>query len=285
MKIAKLYKPNKTVISFEIFPPKKEDGLESVYDTLRDLTCLKPDYISVTYGAGGSGGGGGVTADIAKRIKAYHDAEALAHLTCAHINENNIAGVADAFKERGIENILALRGDQLSLGGFKYAKELIAALKKYGFCIGAAAYPEGHINCERQEDDINYMKEKEEAGADFFITQLFFDNEVYYRFLEKTRKAGITAPISAGIMPILSKAQISRMIFMCGASLPAPIIKLLNKYGEEGESLVKAGVAYSFKQMQNLCENDVDGAHIYTMNKPFIAKYCMENLSVKRIKG
>ncbi|MCL2061767.1 MAG: methylenetetrahydrofolate reductase [Firmicutes bacterium] len=281
MKIIDLYKPNKTVISFEIFPPKKDGDIDTVYRTMSELKVLAPDFISVTFGAGGKTRGSSVTTEIVRQIQDKHGVPSLAHLTCC--GSENISEIVLELKLKGIENILALRGDEVASGGFQYAKDLIAAISGRGFCIGAAAYPEGHIACDDLEKDIVHLKQKQDAGAEFFITQLFFDNALFYNFLEKARAAGIKAPISAGLMPILSKAQIARMIFMCGASLPSPIIKLINRYGDEGESLVKAGIEYSLNQMQNLCDNGVEGIHIYTMNKPFIAEYCVKNLRVKRV--
>jgi methylenetetrahydrofolate reductase (NADPH) len=189
------------------------------------------------------------------------------------------AAAAD-LEKRGIENALVLRGD-LPAGesvfradGYAYAKDFIAEIKKSSpsLCIGAAAYPEGHITKSNQDVDIGYLKQKQDAGADFFITQLFFENACFYRFLERARKKGVTAPISAGVMPILSRAQIERMIFMCGASLPAPIIKLFNKYGGEGDGLLRAGVEYAAAQAEDLAKEGADGVHLYTMNKPFIAQ-------------
>ena len=283
MKIGNLYKHNKTVVSFEVFPPKKDGDIGTIYNTLDGLSTLTPDFISVTFGAGGKAKGTNITVEVVQHIKEKNKIEALAHLTCSAADESDIKSITEDFKQKGIENILALGGDEKASGSFRYAKDLIAALKAHGFNIGAAAYPEGHISCENLKDDIRHLKEKQDCGADFFVTQLFFENDVFYRFLEKARAAGITKPISAGIMPILSKAQIQRMIFMCGASLPAPIIKLINKYGDEGESLANAGVEYSCRQMQDLCDNNVEGVHIYTMNKPFIAEYCLKNLNIKRV--
>jgi methylenetetrahydrofolate reductase (NADPH) len=283
MKISELYSPGKTVVSFEIFPPKKESGAETVYETLHSLGALQPDFISVTYGAGGSSREGNITAQISQYIKSECKTESLAHLTCAEMTAADIDFIAADLKGRGIGNVLALKGDAAAAGGFRYAKDLLAALKKYGFCLGAAAYPEGHISCESLADDMDYLKQKQDSGADFLVTQLFFSNDIFYRFFEKARAKGITLPVSAGVMPILSKPQLQRMIFMCGASLPSPIIKLVNKYGAEGESLVRAGVEYSCRQMQDLCDGGAEGIHIYTMNKPFIADYCLRNLRVNRV--
>lgn len=278
MKISELYRRGRPVISFEIFPPKREAGIGTVYEAIDDLGALRPDFISVTYGAGGSAAEGNLTAGIARRIKDRHGVEALAHLTCCGMSAEDAESAAGGLKVKGIENVLALKGDGDAGGGFAYAKDLIAALKKHGFCIGAAAYPEAHIACENLDLDISRLRQKQDAGADFFITQLFFDNDIFYRFMEAARAAGVTAPVSAGIMPILSKAQVQRMIFMCGASLPSPIIKMINKYGDEGESLMRAGLEYSFRQMRGLCGGGAEGIHIYTMNKPFIAEYCTSRL-------
>ncbi len=283
MRIDELYQSGKTVVSFEIFPPKKESGAETVYDTLRGLSALSPDFISVTYGAGGSLAAGNVTAQISAHIKEYGKTEPLAHLTCAELSAPDVESIAADLKAKKIRNVLALKGDAAPAGSFAYAKDLIRVLKRHGFCLGAAAYPEGHISSDRLTDDLLHLKQKQDSGADFLITQLFFSNDIFYRFLDKARGAGVSLPVSAGVMPILSRQQIQRMIFMCGASLPSPIIKLINKYGEEGESLVRAGVEYSCAQMQDLCDHGVPGIHIYTMNKPFIAEFCMKNLRIKRI--
>ena len=283
MKIRGLYQPNKTVISFEIFPPRQQSGAGSVYDALADLGALKPDFISVTYGAGGAGGDAALTAEIAARVKTDCGGTALAHLTCAELTAQTAGAAAALLKQKGIENVLALKGDGAGSGGFRYAKDLLAALKPHGFCLGAAAYPEGHIACDDLDEDLDYLKQKQDSGADFLITQLFFTNEIFYRFLDKARAKGVTLPVSAGVMPILSRSQIERMIFMCGASLPSPIVKLINKYGERGDDLRQAGVEYSCRQIQDLCDRGAQGVHIYTMNKPFIARFILQNLRVKRI--
>ena len=181
-------------------------------------------------------------------------------------------------KADGIENILALRGDIVEGGvasDFKYATDLIPVLKDAGFCVGGACYPEGHVACQSLEDDLKHLYEKEQAGADFFLSQLFFDNDAFFKFLDKARKIGVTKPIEAGVMPILSKSQITRMIFMCGASLPANIIRILNKYENRPEDLEKAGIDTALNQIQGLINGGVDGVHIYTMNKPHIAKTIM----------
>jgi len=277
MYIAELFKRGKCVISCEIFPPKKSDGITGVLQTVKTLAGLNPGFISVTYGAGGSGALGDITADLAGEVSKA-GAIPLAHITAQAADDSDISVTTGKFKARDIKNILVLRGDEVKNGKYQYAKDLLNDLKDKGFCLGAAAYPEGHISVEDPYRCINHLRQKQDAGAEFFITQLFFSNDIFYRFRDRAGSAGITVPISAGIMPILSKAQIARMIFMCGASLPAPIIKLINRYGEEGDSLAKAGVDYALCQMQDLKSNGAAGIHIYTMNKPRIAEHCMAKL-------
>lgn len=280
MFISDLYKSKKPVISLEIFPPRNDNPVESIYQTIEELSFLKPDYISVTYSAGGVGTSD-KTAEIASAVKNKYGIEALAHMTCINSSKDQIARYIDRLKQNNVNNILALRGDipeNLSPedlpGDFRFARDLIAEISGYHpeICIGAAAYPEGHIECESLEKDIDHLKLKMEAGAKFLITQLFFDNAVFYKFYEMILKKGINIPISTGIMPILSKSQIQKMIFMCGASLPASIIKILNKYEHDLKGLIDAGIEYSCRQISDLIDNGVDGVHIYTMNRPEIAK-------------
>lgn len=292
MKIVDLYKKQKTVISFEIFPPKKEGSLDTLYSTIDKLSDLSPDFISVTHGAGGSDSELDATVKIANYIKTHSGAVSLAHLTSGQMSKKDLDAAIEALKSKKIKNILALRGDIVSpKSGFKYAKDLIAALKSHDFCIGAAAYPEGHILSPNiaghvssciSDEDIDHLAQKQEMGADFFITQLFFQNDIFYRFIDRILARGIRLPVSAGVMPLLSRAQVERMIFMCAASLPAPIIKIINKYGDNASDLEKAGLEYAFNQIQNLAANKVDGIHIYCMNRPHIAEYIMRDLKVAR---
>lgn len=274
MKISEIYQKPGNHISFEIFPPKGDLEPETLSNTLNALSTLTPDFISVTCSAGGSGGSIDKTIDLAEIISQSHGVTASSHLTCIHSTRQDIEYAVNKLKEKKIENILALRGDLVEgkqTADFKNASELITFLKQFDLCIGAACYPEGHVTCESIDRDIDFMKHKEDMGADFFISQLFFDNETFYRFREKTEKAGITRPIAAGIMPFLSKAQITRMIFSCGASLPAEIIRLLVKYENNPEALRCAGIAYATHQILDLLAQDVRYIHIYTMNQPDIA--------------
>ena len=281
MKISEIYKKKKLSVSFEVFPPKGDLGVETLRGMLSELTELGPDFISVTYSAGG-GGNSAKTVELAGLIG---DAgiSSIAHLTCINSHREEIGTVVAAMKRRGIENVLALRGDRVEgrePSDFFHATELISELAGEGFCIGAACYPEGHVENDDPEDDLSHLLEKEAAGAEFFVSQLCFDNERVYRFLERARARGLRGPVEAGVMPILGKAQISRMIFMCGASLPSEIIRLLNRYESDPDALREAGIAYAAKQVSALAAHGVDGVHLYTMNQPDIARACVERLRV-----
>ncbi len=270
----------KCPVSFEIFPPKGEFNEAAVRALLEELRVLAPDFISVTYSAGG-GGNSQKTIEIASMIRREFGLDAVAHMTCVNSDRAEVGSVIRSIKENGIENVLALRGDIIdgkTPTDFRYAKDLIPLLKQEGLCVGAACYPEGHVACYDMDKDVEYMKQKEDAGAAFFVSQLFFDNAVYDAFLERCARQGIKAPISAGIMPMRSKEQIMRFIFMCGASLPRGVINLLNKYENSPEDLKKAGVEYAAQQMVELRKNGAQGIHIYTMNRPEIAAYCMDQL-------
>ena len=280
MRISDIYKTKKQPRSFEIFPPKGDLSVETARQTVEELKDLEPAFISVTYSAGGSGNSF-KTADLASMIQNDYGVTSAAHLTCINSTKADVENMVKTLKEDNIENILALRGDIVegaTAHDFKYASELIPILKSEGFCVGGACYPEGHVACKSLKDDINHLYEKEQAGADFFLSQLFFDNDAFFNFLDMARKRGVTKPIEAGVMPILSKSQITRMIFMCGASLPADIVRLLYKYENSPEDLEKAGIEKALEQIQGLLDGGVDGVHIYTMNKPHIAKTILNGL-------
>lgn len=263
-------------LSFEIFPPKGDLTLEEARRVAAGLSPLAPDFISVTYSAGGSGNSQ-ATAEVAGMIQAEHGIPAVAHLTCLNATEESLtASIAD-LHAHGIRNVLALRGDRVAgaaPGALRFAKDLIPRLADEGFCVGAAAYPEGHIECTDFAASIEHLRQKQDAGARFFVTQLFFENELFYRFRDAAAAAGITAPITCGIMPFLGKAQIQRMVFMCGASLPSPIIKLLAKYEESPEDLRRAGIEYACAQLEDLAAHGAQGLHVYTMNHADIAAAC-----------
>ncbi len=276
MKITTLFGKDKTVFSFEVFPPKKDSPIESVYEKLEDICALKPDFISVTYGAGGSGAHSR-TVDIASKIKRDFHVESVAHLTCVNSTRDMIDRTLDDFRANGIENILALRGDYVDgvepQHDFRYASELCAYIKSKGdFDVSGACYPEVHVEAADEVEDILNLKKKVDAGAHHLISQLFFDNALFYRFLERAKIAGINVPIEAGIMPVTNKKQIERMVSLCGASLPSKIAKIMQKYENKPDALRDAGIAYAVEQIVDLIANGVDGIHLYTMNNPYVAE-------------
>jgi 5,10-methylenetetrahydrofolate reductase len=284
MQIKDLFQSNRPVISCEVFPPKKDTDIASIYRALEHICALAPDFISVTYGAGGSGNVN-QTAQIAAHIQQTHHIPALAHLTCVGASPMQIDGLLGDMRSKGLENVLALRGDlpdeHAPAGDLPHASALIERIRAQGgFSVGAACYPEGHIDCPSLEADFNHLRQKQEAGADFLITQLFFDNDHFFRFLDRAAAAGVTLPISAGVMPILGRSQVERMIFLCGVSLPSEIIKLLHKHQHSAADLQKAGVEHAARQMEDLLHRGAQGVHIYTMNKPDIAATCMGRLRV-----
>lgn len=269
-------KERKPVLSFEIFPPKKESALKNIDETL-DLMCeLHPDFISVTFGAGGTTADN-KTVEIAKKIKNNYGIEPLVHITCLHYGKQEISEILKQLEDAGIENVLALRGDvnpDIPMKhDFKYANELVEYIKSQGnFSVSGACYPETHLEAPDAITDIHNLKRKVDAGVDHLVSQLFFDNEMFYRFYEKTRIAGISVPVDAGVMPVTNKAQIERMVNTCGASLPPKFARVLNKYDGNKEALFDAGMAYTINQIVDLIAHDVDGVHIYTMNNPTVAK-------------
>ncbi|MDD5796655.1 MAG: methylenetetrahydrofolate reductase [NAD(P)H] [Oscillospiraceae bacterium] len=274
MKISDKFKQGKTVFSFEVFPPKKTSPIDTILNALEQMKNLSPDYFSVTYGAGGSNPG--KTLEIASKIKNEYHIEALAHLTCINSTKEDVSRVLKSFKEENIDNILALRGDivpdSIPKTDFKHANELCDYIKSEGdFHLAGACYPEVHCDAENQIEDIHNLKKKVDAGAEFLISQLFFDNGAFYRFLEHTKIAGIDVPVEAGIMPVTNKKQIERMVSMCGVSLPAKFSKIMQKYENNPEALRDAGIAYAIEQIVDLIANDVDGIHLYTMNNPYVA--------------
>ena len=283
MRISSLFEQKKTVLSFEIFPPKRTSPIETIYKTLEELKDLKPDFISVTYGAGGNAGDT-ATSDIAREIKHRYGIEPLAHLTCVNDTKQEIAQVLNRLENSSIENILALRGDINPnippKKEFRYASELVEYIRmRGGFHISGACYPEGHIDASDMEEDIRNLKHKVETGVEHLISQLFFDNAFFYSFLDRARAAGITVPIEAGIMPVTNKAQIERMVTLCGASLPPKFAKMMQRFEHSPEALRDAGIAYAVDQIVDLISQGVDGIHLYTMNNPYIARRIHECIS------
>lgn len=276
MNISELFIKNKPVFSLEIFPPKKNGNINTIYETLDGLKDIKPDFISVTYGAGGNLADSS-TIDICSIIKNNYKITPIAHLTCVNNSKEDISIILDRLKKNGIENILALRGDINPdippKDDFKYANELVEYIRQNGdFGISAACYPEGHSQSNSLVEDILNVKKKVDAGANHLMSQLFFDNKFFYDFREKAAIAGINVPIEAGIMPVINKNQIERMVSMCGASLPPKFTKMCSRFADNPEALRDAGIAYAIDQIIDLLSNDVDGIHLYTMNNPFVAK-------------
>lgn len=287
MRIKEHYK-NKPVISLEIFPPKPGSPLDGVFATIDALSVLRPDYISVTYGA--AGGSRSYTVEIADTIKNKYGIEALAHLTCINSSREEVAAILERLQKANVENVLALRGDRpedQSMASpstdFAYAADLIAYIKTTAdFCIGAACYPEVHTEAENALADLRNLKKKVDTGVDFLITQLFLDNSLFYAFRDKLEKMRIEVPVSAGIMPVLNKKQIERITSLCGASIPPKFRRILDKYENNPEALREAGIAYATEQIIDLLSSEVDGIHLYTMNRPEVAKQIFGQISVIR---
>ncbi len=279
MKTSKLFK-DKTVLSFEVFPPKPTTDASTIYSTLDGLSDLKPDFISVTYGAGGSSNSA-KTISIASDVKNKYNIESVAHLPCINLSEEEVDNILLQLKDNGIENILALRGDISPdvepNGRFTHANQLIEYIKsKYDFNIIGACYPEGHVESNSLTQDIKYLKNKVDCGTDQLVTQLFLDNSYFYKFKELTTIAGIDVPIEAGIMPVTSKKQIERMVKLCGIHLPKKFIKIIEKYEDNPVALRDAGIVYAIDQIVDLISQGVDGIHLYTMNNPYVARKIYE---------
>lgn len=282
MKIKEILAHGKPVLSFEVFPPKKEDAYETVAKAAAEIAALSPSFMSVTYGAGG--GSSRYTVDIAAGLKRDYGVTALAHLTCVTSTKEKICAVVRELKAQNIENILALRGDIPADGAvqtdYRYASQLICELKSMGdFCIGGACYPEGHVESRNKEADILHLKEKADAGCDFFTTQMFFDNNILYNFLYRIREKGIMTPVIAGIMPVTNAKQIARICSMSGTYLPARFKAIVDKFGDNPAAMRQAGVAYATEQIIDLVANGVNAVHVYSMNKPDVAAQIKSSLS------
>lgn len=278
-----MFQQKKLVLSFEVFPPKKTSSIDTIYQALDGLSELKPDFISVTYGAGGSSAGE-LTSDIASIIRNKYGIESMAHLTCVNSTRQDIENTLELLKQKGIENILALRGDINPdiprINDFRYASDLISFIKEKGdFHISGACYPEAHPETRDKIQDIRNLKQKVDMGAEHLVSQLFFDNNDFYSFMERAWIAGIAVPVEAGIMPVVNKAQIERMVSLCGASLPVKFIKMMQKFENSPEAMRDAGIAYAVDQIVDLVSNGVRGIHLYTMNNPAVAKRICDNIS------
>lgn len=287
MKIIDLLKKDTLSLSFEVFPPKTETAFESVRLATQEIAKLKPAFMSVTYGAGG--GTSKYTLDIAKNIKQLYGVPTLAHLTCVSSTKQTVAKCIADIKAAGIENVMALRGDipcelanaDRSGWDYKNAVELVRELKAAdeNFCVGGACYPEVHPESRDQKTDIEYLKQKVDAGCDFLTTQMFFDNNLLYNFLYKIRAAGITVPVIPGIMPITNANQVARSIKLSGSFMPQRFKSLVDKFGDNPDAMKQAGIAYATDQIIDLYANGITNVHVYSMNKPDVAAKIKENLS------
>ena len=287
MKISEALKKDTLSISFEVFPPKTESSFDTVKVATEEIAKLRPAFMSVTYGAGG--GTSKYTLDIAKNIKTLYGVPTLAHLTCVSSTKETVGEKISQIKEAGIQNVMALRGDipahleqaDRSLWAYKHATELIYELKRADadFCIGAACYPEIHPESESQKEDIKYLKEKVQAGAEFLTTQMFFDNNLLYNFLYKIREAGITVPVIPGVMPITNANQVERAVKLSGSFVPQRFKSLVDKFGHDPAAMKQAGIAYATDQIIDLYANGITNVHVYSMNKPDVAEKIQSNLS------
>ena len=284
MKIPELYEKKKPVFSLEIFPPKRKSNLDSIYDTVEKLAVCEPDFISVTYGAGGNIADNS-TCEIASNIKKKYGIETVAHLTCVNSTKEDVKEMIGRFADADIENVLALRGDIVSeediKTDFKHANELAIEVQRKcsdNLEILVACYPEGHYESRSLDEDIQNLKYKIGAGVKVLITQLFFDNQVFYEFVGKARLMGIDVPVSAGIMPIVNSRQIEKTVALSGASLPHKFTKMIGLYENDAEGLFEAGIEYAVEQIRDLITNGADGIHVYTMNNPKVALKVYENI-------
>ncbi len=285
MSIADILNSKKVSLSFEVFPPKKKEALESIKETAVSLTKLNPDFISVTFGAGGTTQG--YTAEIAEAIE-NNGTTSLAHLTCVRSTKEALEYTINDLKKRNIKNVLALRGDlpkdavpgeNVFPSGFTHASDLVTLLKNEGLCVGGACYPEGHPESSSRDSDIEQLKYKVDAGVDFLTTQMFFDNDMLYSFLYRLQSAGIHVPVLAGIMPITNANQVSRMVDLSNAYIPRKLLSICDQFKNSPEAMMQAGIAYATDQIIDLISNGIRGIHIYTMNKPEIAQAIIKNVN------
>lgn len=283
MFLDELFSRKKAVLSFEIFPPKPTSSIDTIYETIDALAPLRPDYISVTYGAGGSTSK--TTVEIASIIKNRYNIDSLAHLTCYSSTRSEIDKILMELADSGVANILALRGDQPCDGrpagyrDFQYASDLAGYISnKHTFCLGGACYPEGHPECPDLDKDVENLRRKVESGVSFLVTQLFFDNDMYFRFMDRLAAKNITVPVQAGIMPVTNRKQVERIVQLTNATIPRKLIRILDKFEHNKEAVKDAGIAFATEQIIELLANDVSGIHLYTMNRPQVAEEIVWNL-------
>lgn len=287
MKLTEMFKQDTLSLSFEVFPPKTSGAFESVRHATEEIAKLHPAFMSVTYGAGG--GTSKYTLEIAKNIKENYGVPTLAHLTCVSSTRETVKAKIEQMQAAGIENVMALRGDltpemessDRSTWAYRHAVDLIREIRESGadFCIGGACYPEIHPESADQKTDIRYLKEKVDAGCSFLTTQMFFDNNLLYNFLYKIREAGITVPVIPGVMPITNANQVERAVKLSGSFMPQRFKSLVDKFGHSPDAMKQAGIAYATDQIIDLFANGISNVHVYSMNKPDVAKKILENLS------
>jgi len=288
MRISTYFKSGRPVFSFEFFPPKTDEGVEHLFQTIGELKALAPAFVSVTYGAGGSTRQR--TVELVQRIKGEHGIEAMAHLTCVGSNREAIDRTLCQLKEAGMENVLALRGDppkgegtfSRPADGFSYAYELVGYIRKHhdgSFSLGGACYPEGHVECRDLDKDLAHLKKKVETGLDFIITQLFFDNRHYFEFVKRARAIGIQIPILPGIMPITNVGQVKRFTEMCGVSIPASLLSALEPVQDDPEAVMRLGIEHAAAQCRELLSRGAPGIHFFTLNKSPATRAILESLS------
>lgn len=282
MKITEIISAKRPSLSFEVFPPKTDDKLDSVMSAAGAIADILPSYMSVTYGAGGTTAS--FTAEICESLT-KRGVTPLAHLTCVNSTKEKIRSQLESLKRKGIENILALRGDipqgvNCESFEYKYASELIEEIKSFGgFCIGGACYPETHPESRDSRDDIEKVKIKVDAGCDFLTTQMFFDNNILYNFMYRMMRAGVDVPVVAGIMPVTNAQQIKRIMSISNSVLPQPFVRIVDRYGDSPEAMKQAGIAFATQQIIDLYANGINAVHVYSMNKPDVAAQIKANVS------
>ena len=283
MKISELLREKERTLSFEVFPPKTSDRMETVLEATEKIAALKPDFMSVTYGAGG--GTSRFTVDVAADLQNKYGTTVLPHLTCVSSTRSHVRGMIKIYEENGLENIMALRGD-IPEGGaphhdYKHATQLISDIRELApeVCIGAACYPEGHVEARNRDEDLKYLKEKVDAGVDFLTTQLFYDNTIFYHFLYRAREFGIMVPIIAGTMSITNAKQVKRTIEMSGTVVPERFLAMVDRFGNDPQAMKQAGVIYATEQIIDLYSHGIRNIHVYSMNKPEVAAGIQASLS------
>ncbi|MCR5384438.1 MAG: methylenetetrahydrofolate reductase [NAD(P)H] [Saccharofermentans sp.] len=282
MKINKILADKTPTISFEVFPPKQETGLNDVKTAAGAIAALSPSYMSVTYGAAGSTSK--LTIEVASDIKNLHGVPVMPHLTCVASTKEHVKNMVKSIRDNNIDNIMALRGDLPKDGiickDYLHASDLIRDIRALDsdLCIGGACYPEGHVECTHKADDIGYLKEKVDAGCDFLTTQMFFDNNIFYNFLYRVKDVGINVPIVPGIMPITTARQLSRSVQLSGTSVPERFKAIVDRFGDDPVSMRQAGIIYASEQIIDLIANGITHIHVYSMNKPDVASDILYNL-------